>query len=282
MRFSIITPINKVPPTFKLCFTSVVKSSYDDFEWIIILNGDIEKEALSSFKSSKIKLISSQKIGVSAARNKGIRHAKGEYIIFLDSDDVLDSNYLETLDALVSSKRELDCIASNGIKFYQKDLSDNYFYKSNLIFSSRKPYSPEIMLNFIGSISGFVVKKNKCLLFDDQMRFFEDYDFYIRLHEHKLNFYFSNRLKYYYFVDGAENKYELETIQTSYNVFKNKVKGSRFSLYQRILLKNQSYRLYARHTKNYLHLLFYTALLFIAYPRYAVYFLIRLFIYEKS
>jgi glycosyltransferase involved in cell wall biosynthesis len=76
-----------------------MEQSLIDFECIIVDDGstDDSVELINSFieKDNRIKLIKQEHAGVAVARNKGMRLSKGQYLIFLDSDDVLNISYLE-------------------------------------------------------------------------------------------------------------------------------------------------------------------------------------------
>lgn len=85
--------MNYLPETVE----SVLKQTFTDFEVIIINDGssDHTVEWVSQRTDPRIKLISQSNQGVSVARNTGIAHAQGEYIAFLDADDLWEANKLE-------------------------------------------------------------------------------------------------------------------------------------------------------------------------------------------
>ena len=97
---SIITPAYNCKSTIKQTYESVIAQSFLDWEWIIVddcsTDGSFEfiKELVKD--DNRITVLRTEKnSGTSVARNIGLRHAKGKYITFLDSDDELDPNYLE-------------------------------------------------------------------------------------------------------------------------------------------------------------------------------------------
>ena len=97
---SIITPSYNCKQVFKATFDSVVYQTYKDFEWIIVddcsTDGSFEHiEGLAKDEPRIIVLQTPKNGGSAVARNIALKHASGRYITFLDSDDLLDSNYLE-------------------------------------------------------------------------------------------------------------------------------------------------------------------------------------------
>lgn len=106
MRFSIIIPAYNAEAHIANCVESVLMQDYHDYEVVIIDDGSTDKTKLicQSLQESypSIKLFSQRNAGASAARNEGIRQSKGEYLLFLDSDDFwIQKNLLSTLDRTI-------------------------------------------------------------------------------------------------------------------------------------------------------------------------------------
>lgn len=102
MKFSIIIPVYNVELYLKDCLESILAQSYDDYEIICINDAstDHSLEILYDYamRSKKIKLINNPvNSGLSFSRNCGIRSALGEYILFVDSDDMMCPGALKTL-----------------------------------------------------------------------------------------------------------------------------------------------------------------------------------------
>jgi len=91
--FSIIVPIYNVELYLKECLDSILSQTFNDFELILVndgstdKSGDIAKEYKNKYNN--IKLIDKENGGLSSARNAGIKKAIGDYILFIDSDDML-------------------------------------------------------------------------------------------------------------------------------------------------------------------------------------------------
>jgi glycosyltransferase involved in cell wall biosynthesis len=104
--FSIIVPVYNVEDYLKQCLDSILCQTYNDFEIILVNDGstDSSPEICSFYQneSAKIVLISKENGGLSDARNVGLKRAKGDYIIFTDSDDYwAGEQVLEDLNELI-------------------------------------------------------------------------------------------------------------------------------------------------------------------------------------
>ena len=264
MLFSIITPINKIPKTFKKCIHSLQKQSYKKFEWIIVLNGGLKKEDLPKIDNISFAILESSKNGPSAARNHGLKNSSGDYCIFLDSDDFLDDEFISILHAFVSTEKDYDCIGTSGFTF--SDNNSKQEKKSNLVFSNHDPSENDILQNAIGSTTGFVVKNDINILFNPDMFFFEDFNFYIRCLNEKKKFYFLGDCKYFYFFDeNYSKKYNLSLITSAFKSMLNDIDDSKLRTYQKFLTKFQTYRLYYKY-QNKIMFLFLTILLLFLNP----------------
>ncbi|OKH21126.1 glycosyltransferase family 2 protein [Chroogloeocystis siderophila] len=89
-KVSVIIPVYNVEQYVADTINSVLQQSYTNFELIIIDDGspDKSREICQNFNDPRIKIICQKNRGVAAARNTGIRHSQGEYLAFLDADDL--------------------------------------------------------------------------------------------------------------------------------------------------------------------------------------------------
>lgn len=98
---SIIVPVYNVEDYINETIQSVLKQTYEYIELIIVDDGSTDNslKVAQSYQSkdTRVKVYSQSNSGVSIARNKGITLAKGEYILFLDSDDHIEANTVEVL-----------------------------------------------------------------------------------------------------------------------------------------------------------------------------------------
>lgn len=148
MEISVIIPSYKHGPYLWECLDSIYSQSFpsDQFEVIIVLNGcnepyrsQIEEYISSHTDKCAFRLIQTDTPGVSNARNIGIENSKGEYLTFVDDDDIISDNYLEEL-LKVSDKDVIGC--ANSFAF-QNDVSNikNNFISDAYERVSDKPFN---------------------------------------------------------------------------------------------------------------------------------------------
>lgn len=112
---SIIVPAYNVENFISGCLQSVLNQSYKELELIIVDDGsndrtlEVVKEFIRESKDERIRLLVQDNRGVSIARNTALEVAAGEYVVFLDSDDCICSNYIELL-MNVAIKTEADIV----------------------------------------------------------------------------------------------------------------------------------------------------------------------------
>ncbi len=98
---SLIIPVYNVAPYLKRCLDSIVTQTYDNFEAIIVNDGstDNSREIVYNYilRDDRFKLIDKENGGLSSARNAGMRVMKGEYVIFIDSDDWAETGFIKEM-----------------------------------------------------------------------------------------------------------------------------------------------------------------------------------------
>ena len=120
MLVSVIIPVYNSEQYLRACIDSVLEQSYTDFELLLINDGSTDSSGKIcdeyALKDARVKVFHKKNKGVSSARNLGIHEAEGEWFGFVDSDDVLEENYLTSLvKSSVDSKA--DFIAQGFKKF---------------------------------------------------------------------------------------------------------------------------------------------------------------------
>ena len=123
MRFSVIVPVYNVEDYLDKCIISILGQDYNDFEIILIDDGSTDKSGMIcdeyQSKDERIHVVHKSNNGLSSARNTGIKEAKGDYLVFVDSDDWIDSNSLSAFDRIISMHHP-EVIETKLVEEYEK------------------------------------------------------------------------------------------------------------------------------------------------------------------
>lgn len=114
MEISIIVPVYNVEKYLERCIDSILNQNFKDFELILVDDGSTDKSGEICDKYAKrysyIRVIHKENGGPSEARNEGILQANGKYVTYIDSDDLISSDYLDCLfNALCHYKADVSC-----------------------------------------------------------------------------------------------------------------------------------------------------------------------------
>lgn len=112
---SVIIPLYNKEAGIATALHSVLAQSYQDFEVVVVDDGSSDGSVaiVKTFNDPRIRLIQQQNAGVSAARNRGIEEAKGEYVSFLDADDEWMPGFLAEIRNLQTTYQECRAQATN-------------------------------------------------------------------------------------------------------------------------------------------------------------------------
>ena len=95
---SVIIPVYNAEPYLRRCLDSVLNSIYRNFEVILVNDGSTDNSLAVceeyATRDSRVRLISQENRGVSVARNRGLDACRGEWVIFVDADDMISPNFL--------------------------------------------------------------------------------------------------------------------------------------------------------------------------------------------
>lgn len=188
MLLSVIVPIYNVEQYIRPCIESVFKQDLNenDFELILVNDGtkdrSIERIEDLILQHDNISVIDQENQGLSAARNTGLKHACGDYVLFVDSDDLLIDNTLKPLlDCAVSSS--VDMVIGEFIKMTDEQINDPVSLSSSgkeMTHMSGK----EAFLHFLNPRECYVWRTlyRRIFLFNNQIQFipgifFEDIPF---------------------------------------------------------------------------------------------------------
>lgn len=191
-KFSVIIPAYNVAPFIGETLATIFAQTFADHEVIVINDGSPDTEELERVlepRIKQIKYIKQENRGASAARNAGLHAASGEFVAFLDADDLWLPNYLEE-QAKFISEHDYDLVCADA-EVFSDSRSERESYMESLM-----PDAPPIgKVTFIGLLSaeqnfitsGVVVRRELVLevgLFDEALRNSQDFDLWLRLARH--------------------------------------------------------------------------------------------------
>lgn len=111
MKYSIIVPVYNAENTIERCISSIQAQSITDWELLLINDGSKDNSGKICdeyvMQDSRICVFHQMNGGASSARNVGLRYTKGEWVVFCDSDDWVDNNWLELFDNQIEDNTEL-------------------------------------------------------------------------------------------------------------------------------------------------------------------------------
>lgn len=139
VSISVIVPIYNVEKYIKRCMNSLVSQTFSDYEIVAVNDGTLDNSMDYVYELQKkyknIVICERENGGLSAARNTGIAHAKGEYILFCDSDDALEENCLPKLYEEAKSK-DLDMLLYDAETVWEieneESVGENYYIRENI------------------------------------------------------------------------------------------------------------------------------------------------------
>lgn len=127
---SIIIPLYNKEGTIIRTLSSILSQEYDDYEVIIVDDGSTDNglEIVKSLQSEKIIIICQTNKGPSAARNSGVRHAKGEWIVFMDADDWFEKNTFCLFETIINEQNKYDFFCFN---YFIEQNERRFLYSGN-------------------------------------------------------------------------------------------------------------------------------------------------------
>ena len=187
-KISVIIPAYNVAPYIGETLRSVFAQTFTDFEVIVINDGSPDTEeferVLTPFRE-RLRYLKQENRGASAARNAGLRAARGEFVAFLDADDLWLPNYLEDQLAVIR-ERKCDLVCADALIVGESPDAGRTYFEAVMEAAPPREVTFLDLLSGERSLitSGVLVRRERVLeagLFDEQLRNAQDFDLWLRL-----------------------------------------------------------------------------------------------------
>jgi glycosyltransferase involved in cell wall biosynthesis len=188
-KITVVMPAYNVAPYISETLASVFAQSFTDYEVVMVNDGSPDTEELEQAIEpyrDRVRYIKQENRGAGAARNEGLRAARGELVAFLDADDIWEPNYLEEqVKFLIGNNYDLVC--ADAMHFGKSRLEGQTFMGA--FMDSAPPAGKVTFLDLISAkrsliTSGVVARRQPILevgLFDESLRNSQDFDLWVRL-----------------------------------------------------------------------------------------------------
>lgn len=212
VSLSIIVPVYNSEKVICRAIESVIYQTFTDWELILVDDGSTDKSGhfCDAFAQSNknIHCIHQKNKGLSAARNAGMRIARGHFLAFLDADDWIDANYYQCLISPLI-EYNVDMVLGGYIREFWKDtFMKKRLYisfpeaklnlKQNLPALFQNHYAYNLFIHVWNKIYLREIIEKHSIYFDETLRFAEDIPFNLNYYRHCKNIYLSKSCGYHY------------------------------------------------------------------------------------
>ncbi len=159
---SVIVPVYNAEAYIEDCVNSILSQTFQDFELILVNDGsqDHSLEFCKKYESDKVKVINKSNGGASSARNVGIEASRGDFLVFVDSDDTIPQTTLQSL--IGNSTTEVDTVIGNfNHQYGEKIIEHKHTLKPGVY--DYKELLPEFIDN--GKLGGFLISSSCSTLY---------------------------------------------------------------------------------------------------------------------
>ncbi len=180
---SVIIPVYNSTTTIQTTLHSVFQQTFREFELIIVDDGSTDQtlEIVRQYQDNRLQVMACSHRGASVSRNQGLYQSKGEYIAFLDGDDVW------TPDKLEKQFQALKANPAAAVAYSWTDYIDevgNPLYPGSHVSLNGQVYPQLLIRNFLESGSNPLIERQALIQvggFDESLQGGQDWDLYLRL-----------------------------------------------------------------------------------------------------
>lgn len=236
-KVSIIVPIYQAEKYLGECLNSIIKQTYKNIEIILIEDGCSDKSGAICDEyaelDKRIVVCHNKNHGVSYSRNYGIKKAKGKYILFVDSDDVIDKHYVENfVDAITNYDCDIVVCGYEKIDIINKNKEIYLVNKNKEMFSGLLKDDYCLLESFLltpwGKLYKTKIIKENNIFFPEDCNIAEDQIYNYKYLSLVKRYLFINKPIYRYFFRNSNSLTSNRDIKNFISEIKNLKVKSRF------------------------------------------------------
>lgn len=209
-KISIIIPVYNVEKYLAKCIESVINQTYHNLEILLIDDGSTDRSGMIceeyQKKDKRVKTFHKKNAGVSSARNIGIKNANGKYLIFVDSDDHLEQNMIETLyNNLINNNVDIS-ICEYYIEYEDGKIEKRHNKEDGLILDKEEFYKYILKDEYFGGYlynklikRELIYNEKNVILFDENIHICEDLVYICQVAQNMDKAYYTT-IPYYYYM----------------------------------------------------------------------------------
>ncbi|KAA6467043.1 glycosyltransferase family 2 protein [Bacillus thuringiensis] len=209
---SVIVPVYNIEKYLPKCLNSLLQQSYNNLEIILVDDGSSDNSAHIceeyAGKDNRIYVIHKKNGGVSSARNEGLKRATGDFIVFIDGDDIIEANAFDLmLQNIIEYQSDIcvcDSYFSDGIVY-----SNGTILQENNVLTKEEVLEMHLKFSFIASLCFCMFKKEVLtdLYLNTHIHAMEDWEYLFRIIDKSNTISICHKTLYHYMLhEGSASK----------------------------------------------------------------------------
>lgn len=222
MKYSVIVPVYNVEPYISKCVDSILACDCHDFELLLIDDGSTDGSGLIcdtyGLQDSRVRVFHKQNGGVSSARNLGLAHAGGEWIMFVDSDDWVSDSFFDIADTSADIIERPYFRVNEGRKVISR-----YCPSSCRIIEERNELFDFFVNERINALWNKVIRRSLIgdTRFNESVSIGEDFLLYLEILKRVKRYEFSEKGEYFYLQRTGSAMFRIEKERRIRILFEN-------------------------------------------------------------
>lgn len=260
-KISVIIPLYNKESVIQQSLQTIINTSYKDFEIVIVDDGSTDdslaqvKDFVDFHKSNNIRIIEQKNAGPGAARNTGVRNAKGDWIVFLDADDELLPDALDIFAKTVEENPEIDLADFNKYNRFGTQQKLNCHTQEGFV---KNPMKECFLLRLLPGCGSTIYNREFFLkhLYNEKIRRFEDAELILRVLNDARLIYSSQKPTMVHIADYAEASKPRKDVYEDYFAYLDITKGGfwrRMCVYRTFLEERRAYRTFCQEHYKWLN-----------------------------